>query len=53
MINERTPSGRWLGLIDIVADREADIVISDKGGINGSPINVTVSHFVWNDSLMA
>jgi hypothetical protein len=41
------------GLIDIVAHREADIVINDEGRINGSLVNVRISHWVLHDSAMA
>jgi hypothetical protein len=41
------------GLIDIVEHKECDLVINDEGRINGSPVNVRVTHFVLNDSIMA
>jgi Domain of unknown function (DUF3846) len=41
------------GLIDIVEYTECDLVIKDEGRINGSPVNVRVTHFVLNDSTMA
>jgi Domain of unknown function (DUF3846) len=41
------------GLIDIVAHPEGDLVINDEGRINGSPVNVRVTHWVLNDSTMA
>jgi hypothetical protein len=41
------------GVFDIVAHRECDLVINDEGRINGSPVNVRISHFVLNDSTMA
>jgi len=41
------------GLIDIVAHKEADIVVNDEGRINDSPVNVRITHWVLNDSAMA
>jgi Domain of unknown function (DUF3846) len=41
------------GLIDIVEHKECDLVINDEGRINGSPVNVRVTHFVLNDSAIA
>jgi Domain of unknown function (DUF3846) len=41
------------GVFDIVGHRECDLVINDEGRINGSPVNVRISHFVLNDSTMA
>lgn len=41
------------GLIDFVGHRECDIVINDEGRINGSPVNVRITHFVLNDSTLA
>ena len=40
-------------MIDIVSHRVADIVINDEGRINGSPVNVRISHWVLHDSAMA
>ena len=40
------------GVFDIVAHRECDLVINDECRINGSPVNVRISHFVLNDSTM-
>jgi hypothetical protein len=37
------------GFIDIVAHKEADIVINDEGRINGSPVNVRVTHWILQD----
>lgn len=41
------------GVFDIVGHKECDLVINDEGRINGSPVNVRVSHWVLNDSAMA
>jgi hypothetical protein len=41
------------GVFDIVGHRECDLVINDEGRINGSHVNVRISHFVLNDSTMA
>jgi Domain of unknown function (DUF3846) len=41
------------GLVDCVAHREGDLWINDEGRINGSPVNVRVSHWVLNESAMA
>jgi Domain of unknown function (DUF3846) len=41
------------GVFDIVGHRECDLVINDVGRIDGSPVNVRVTHFVLNDSTMA
>jgi Domain of unknown function (DUF3846) len=40
-------------VFDIVGHRECDLVINDEGRIDGSPVNVRVTHFVLNDSTMA
>jgi hypothetical protein len=41
------------GLIDMVGHRECDLVINDEGRINGSPVNVRVTHWILQDSTMA
>jgi hypothetical protein len=41
------------GVFDVVGHRECDLVINDESRTNGSPVNVRVSHWVLNDSLMA
>lgn len=41
------------GVFDIVGHRECDLVINDEGRINGSPVNVRVTHWVLQDSTMA
>ena len=38
------------GVFDVVAHRECDLWINDEGRINGSPVNVRVSHWVLNAS---
>jgi hypothetical protein len=41
------------GVFDIVGHRECDLVINDFGRINGSPVNVRVTHWVLNSSELA
>jgi hypothetical protein len=41
------------GVFDIVGHRECDLVINDEGRINGSPVNVRVTHWVLQDSSLA
>jgi Domain of unknown function (DUF3846) len=41
------------GVFDIVGHRECDLVINDEGRINGSPVNLRVTHWILQDSTMA
>jgi Domain of unknown function (DUF3846) len=41
------------GVFDIVGHRECDLVINDTGRIDGSPVNVRISHWVLHDSALA
>lgn len=41
------------GLVDCVAHREGDLWINDEGRINGSPVNVRITHWVLNESAFA
>jgi hypothetical protein len=52
-IRSRTCRKKWGVVFDIVGHNECDVVINDTGRIDGSPVNVRISHFVLNDSTMA
>jgi hypothetical protein len=41
------------GVFDIVGHRECDLVINDTGRIDGSAVNVRISHWVLRDSTLA
>ena len=47
------PAERGGGPIDIVGHRECDLVINDEGRINGSPVNLRITHWILNDSMLA
>jgi hypothetical protein len=41
------------GVFDIVGHKECDLVINDTGRIDGSPVNVRVTHWLLNESAEA
>jgi Domain of unknown function (DUF3846) len=40
------------GVFDIVGHKECDLVINDEGRIDGSPVNVRVTHWILQNSTM-